>query len=80
MLRALVTSLLLGGTLTMAHCADEAATMPTRTVAMLARGRTATIVCLGDSITGAYYHTGSKRAWPDMLGIALKRLYPQGSP
>ncbi len=34
------------------------------------------IVCFGDSITGVYYHTGSQRAWCDMLGIALKRAYP----
>ncbi|MFA6561674.1 MAG: SGNH/GDSL hydrolase family protein [Verrucomicrobiia bacterium] len=34
------------------------------------------IVCFGDSITGVYYHTGGRRAWCDMLGIALQRLYP----
>jgi lysophospholipase L1-like esterase len=34
------------------------------------------IVCLGDSITGVYYHTGNRRAWPDMLGVAIKRTYP----
>lgn len=34
------------------------------------------IVCFGDSITGIYYHTGGRRAWPDMLGIALQRIYP----
>jgi lysophospholipase L1-like esterase len=35
------------------------------------------IVGFGDSITGVYYHTGGKRAWCDMLGIALGRLYPK---
>lgn len=35
------------------------------------------IVCFGDSITGVYYHTGGQRAWCDMLGIALQRLYPK---
>ncbi|MBX7255124.1 MAG: SGNH/GDSL hydrolase family protein [Candidatus Hydrogenedentes bacterium] len=34
------------------------------------------IVCFGDSVTGVYYHTGGRRAYADMLGIALKRLYP----
>lgn len=34
------------------------------------------IVCFGDSITGVYYHTGGKRAWGDMLRIALNKLYP----
>ncbi len=35
-----------------------------------------TIVCFGDSITGLYYHTGGRRAYADMLGIALGRVYP----
>jgi len=35
------------------------------------------IVCFGDSVTGVYYHTGGRRAWPDMLGIALKKQYPK---
>ncbi len=35
------------------------------------------IVCFGDSITGVYYHSGNRRAWPEMLQIALKRLYPK---
>ncbi len=34
------------------------------------------IVCFGDSITGVYYHTGGRRAWCDMLGIALQQAYP----
>lgn len=35
------------------------------------------IVCLGDSVTGVYYHTGGRRAYTDMLAIALQRLYPE---
>jgi acyl-CoA thioesterase-1 len=38
--------------------------------------RTVKIVCFGDSITGVYYHTGGQRAWCDMLGLALIRVYP----
>src|SRR5690606_5814812 len=34
------------------------------------------IVCFGDSITGVYYHTGSKRAWPELLGLALRQARP----
>jgi lysophospholipase L1-like esterase len=37
------------------------------------------IVCIGDSITGVYYHSGSMRAYPEMLQIALKKLHPQAS-
>jgi lysophospholipase L1-like esterase/cephalosporin-C deacetylase-like acetyl esterase len=43
----------------------------------LAAGEPTRIVCFGDSITGAYYHTGGERAWCDMLGLALQRVYPQ---
>lgn len=35
------------------------------------------IVCFGDSITGVYYHTGGRRAYSDMVGIALRQLYPR---
>lgn len=36
------------------------------------------VVCLGDSVTGVYYHTGSRRAYSDMLQIALRRIEPEG--
>lgn len=44
---------------------------------LLDTGRPVKIVCFGDSITGVYYHTGGRRAWCDLLGIALKRIYPK---
>lgn len=45
---------------------------------LLEDGETAVrIVCFGDSITGVYYHTGGRRAWCDMLGIALEKVYPK---
>ncbi len=34
------------------------------------------VVCFGDSVTGVYYHTGSRRAYTDMLAIALRRASP----
>lgn len=34
------------------------------------------IVCLGDSVTGVYYHTGGVRAYPEMLEVALRRALP----
>lgn len=37
------------------------------------------IVCFGDSITGAYYHTGGERAWSDMLGFALQEAIPRAN-
>ncbi len=43
----------------------------------LASGQTTRIVCFGDSITGAYYHTGGLRAWCDMLGLEITRAIPE---
>ena len=34
------------------------------------------IVCLGDSVTGVYYHTGGRRAYPEMLEIAIRKAVP----
>lgn len=48
-----------------------------KTVAQLQSGMRTTVVCFGDSVTGVYYHTGGRRAYTDMLGIALRRAYPQ---
>lgn len=49
-------------------------------VKRLAAGEPTRIVCFGDSITGAYYHTGGERAWCDMLGLAIQRVFPQSRP
>lgn len=38
-----------------------------------------TIVCLGDSVTGVYYHTGGRRAYPEMLEIAIKLAVPNAN-
>ena len=51
---------------------------PERTRALLeAGGEPVRIVAFGDSITGVYYHTGGRRAWCDMLGEALRKVYPK---
>jgi len=53
---------------------------PLQTAQLLAEAREPVrIVCFGDSITGIYYHSGNRRAWPEMLEIALTRLYPKAS-
>ena len=46
----------------------------------LSAGEPTRIVCFGDSITGAYYHTGGERAWCDMLGLAIRHVYLQSHP
>ncbi|MBC8355676.1 MAG: DUF2920 family protein [Planctomycetes bacterium] len=42
-------------------------------------GHPTRIVCFGDSITGAYYHSGGMRAWCDMLGLALQQANPRAN-
>ncbi|WP_397568979.1 alpha/beta fold hydrolase [Schlesneria sp. T3-172] len=32
------------------------------------------VVCLGDSVTGVYYHTGGRRAYPEMLEVGLRKI------
>jgi len=48
-----------------------------KTPEKLKAGKAVKVVCLGDSVTGVYYHTGGRRAYPEMLGLALKMAYPQ---
>ena len=72
---ALFTLALLPCALTSAR---DGAPMTAKTAALLQAGQEPVrIVCFGDSITGVYYHTGGRRAWHDMLALALQRLYPQ---
>lgn len=46
---------------------------------VLGAEKPATIVCLGDSVTGVYYHTGGSRAYPEMLEIGLKQIFPKAA-
>tara|TARA_R110002111_G_C6008015_1_gene374377 strand:- start:21435 stop:23612 length:2178 start_codon:yes stop_codon:yes gene_type:complete len=55
---------------------DQQSGLP-KTVEKLKSGKPVKIVCFGDSVTGVYYHTGSRRAYTDMLGIALKQAVPE---
>ncbi len=62
---------------TAAHIFAQAATPAASAAPLLTFGdRPMTIVCLGDSVTGVYYHTGGYRAYPEMLEIALKQAVP----
>jgi len=59
--------------------ADEAVEngrMLPKTRARLATGQPLKVVCFGDSVTGVYYHTGGRRAYTKMVGLALEQLYP----
>jgi lysophospholipase L1-like esterase len=44
--------------------------------AKLKHGAPVTFACLGDSVTGVYYHTGGRRAYTDMLKLALEQGCP----
>jgi lysophospholipase L1-like esterase len=52
--------------------ADEVAA----TVSLIRTDRPETVVCLGDSVTGVYYHTGGQRAYPEMLELAIVTALP----
>lgn len=59
-------------------CANLLAAAPLKTAERLAAGKEPVrIVCIGDSITGVYYHSGGRRAYSEMLQLALQHLYPQ---
>ena len=60
-------------TLTMAA---EPSPLP-RTLAKLEEGQPLTIVCMGDSVTGIYYHTGGRQAYPEILSSALRKRFAQ---
>jgi acyl-CoA thioesterase-1 len=61
-----------------AGAADErdGACIDLRASARLAEGAPVKIVCFGDSITGVYYHSGARRSWCDLLGVALAKIHP----
>lgn len=62
----------------LAFCPHLLAAAPLKTAVLLAEvDETVRIVCIGDSITGVYYHSGGRRAYPEMLQLALQQLYPQ---
>ena len=63
--------------LTLGSSALAADSQLPKTAAALESGQPVKIVCFGDSVTGVYYHTGGRRAYTDMLGIALKKSYPK---
>ncbi|MFO0888016.1 MAG: GDSL-type esterase/lipase family protein [Isosphaeraceae bacterium] len=54
----------------------EPASLP-KARALLAAGGPLSVICFGDSVTGVYYHTGSRRAYTDMLEIALRQAHPR---
>src|SRR5688572_6576438 len=63
--------------LTRCSLAQPGASQAPKTAALLAKGeQPVKIVCIGDSITGVYYHTGGRRAYPEILEVALHRAYP----
>src|SRR2546425_276963 len=55
--------------------ADEKVAAFPGVVSKLQSGDPVRIVCFGDSVTGLYYHTGGRRAYTDMLGLALRQAY-----
>jgi len=73
--------LLLGSPVLVAQPAGESAAPELSGIrsALSAGTEPVRIVCFGDSVTGVYYHTGGRRAYADLLEIALDRLYPEAT-
>lgn len=62
----------------MALIAETAAPLKARKA--LSSGESAVrIVCFGDSVTGLYYHTGGRRAYPELLAEVLREEHPDTS-
>jgi lysophospholipase L1-like esterase len=69
-------SLLLFGIFTL-EAADTPALLRIREV--IASGENEVrVVCFGDSVTGVYYHTGGRSAYPEVIRDALKARHPEG--
>jgi lysophospholipase L1-like esterase len=73
----LALALLLAAAATRLALAEESSLPKFRT--KLAAQQPAKIVCLGDSVTGIYYHTGGRRAYPEMIAVGLKRVDPKSN-
>ncbi len=58
-------------------CQGDSTVFPELNASLATGQRPVKIVGFGDSITGVYYHSGGRRAWTEMLGLALQRVYPQ---
>jgi lysophospholipase L1-like esterase len=67
-----IASLLLVGCV----AAEEEGQLP-NVLQRLRAGDQTRVVCFGDSITGVYYHTGSRIAYPDLVGQGLRHLFPR---
>ena len=58
---------------------NEPVKVPRQIADKLQAGSPVRIVCFGDSVTGLYYHTGGRRAYTDMIGIALRQTIPSAN-
>ena len=61
--------------LSFATLAHAEAAFP-KLAAKIAAKEPVTVVCFGDSVTGAYYHTGGRRAYTNMVEIGLDMAWP----
>ena len=57
--------------------AEERPPLVRKTLQKLKANGPVKIVCLGDSVTGVYYHTGGRRAYTAMVGVALGVAFPK---
>ncbi len=80
MIRSLILATVLASTPLAGYAQEDGAISLPETRRALEEGTgPVRIVCFGDSVTGVYYHTGGRRAYADMLEVALQRLYPSAN-
>ncbi len=56
---------------------EEHSTGLAKTLQKLKANQPTKVVCLGDSVTGVYYHTGGHRAYTAMVEVALEIAFPK---
>src|SRR5688572_16733780 len=65
--RCLKLALSLAALLLVVNSIHAESKLPKIAALLEAGERPVKIVCIGDSITGVYYHTGGRRAYPEMV-------------
>jgi len=74
---AVLSWLLISGVALIAQTPQQGSARLVKTPEKLKASRPVKIVCLGDSVTGIYYHTGGRRAYPEMIPLAIQSVYPR---
>ncbi len=73
----LLVAIALGFAFSARTCPATDGSLLPKTYECLQKNMPVTIVCLGDSVTGVYYHSGSRRAYPELVELGLHKQFPK---